>query len=110
MLLAVESSHVERGVLMNLHRSVAAIGRCDQPQMPLLLGVGEMLLFIARRDSRHFGLDPDLQEMQPLRLRRIELAVPDARSRAHPLYVAGANHRAVAERVLVREFTREHIA
>src|SRR5207247_3918298 len=53
--------------------------------------------------------DPDLQKMHRLRLRRIELAVQDAGTGAHALYVARPDHRAVAEAVLVLEHSVENI-
>ena len=56
------------------------------------------------------GLDPDLQEVHRLGGGGIEFAVHHAGARAHALHVAGPDARAVADRVLVRELPREHVA
>src|SRR5581483_6111266 len=69
-----------------------------------------MLLLVARRDSQPVGLYPDLQEVHRLDLRGIELAVPNAAARAHPLHVARTDHRAVAHGILVRQLSGQHIA
>ena len=47
--------------------------------------------------------------MHRLRLGRIELAVQDARAGAHALHLAGPDHRAVAEAILVLEGSLENI-
>jgi hypothetical protein len=56
------------------------------------------------------GLQPNLQEMHALGRRGIEFTVPHARARAHALYIAGSNRRAVTERVFVGKLAREHVA
>src|SRR5438045_7258869 len=48
--------------------------------------------------------------MHRLRRRRIEFAVPNPRARAHPLHVARAYRRTVADRILVRKRTGKHVA
>src|SRR5208283_4348354 len=73
--------------------------RADQAQAPLSLGLRERLLLVARLEPRLLGNDPYLEEAHRLRLARIVLAVPDAGSRRHPLDVAGADHRGLAEAV-----------
>src|SRR6185312_6845009 len=52
---------------------------------------------------------PDLQEMDRLRLRGIELAVADAGAGTHALHLARPDHRAGADAVLVLERALENI-
>ena len=60
--------------------------------------------------SDDIRLNPDLQKMQLVRLRAVELAVPHAAARAHALHVARADGRSRADGVLVRELPFEHVA
>ena len=93
---------------MDRDRPVAAIARRDQRE-PAFAGRHEALLLVAWPDAIGFGLDPDLQEMHRLRFRVVELAVLDARPRAHALHLARADHRAVAEAVLVLKRAFENV-
>src|SRR5271165_1629443 len=95
---------------MDQHRAIAAVGRCDEAQPAALLSGRKSLLLVTRRQILLARLDPDLQEMHCLGTRRIEFTVRDARAGTHALHVAGPNARTIAERVLVREFAREHVA
>ena len=109
-LRTVEATRVHACVLVDPHRTVGAVRRGDQAQPAALVRVGEMLLLVARVDAAHVRLDPDLQEVHGLALRPVELAVQHAAAGAHPLHVAGTDHRAGARRVLVRERALEHVA
>ncbi len=68
-----------------------------------------MLFLIARSHVGLVRFDPDLEEVDQLVLRRVVFAMPHARAGAHALHVPGADHRAVAHRVLVREPALEDI-
>ena len=94
---------------MDGHRPVAPVGRRDQAQLALALGLGERLLLVARRAARVRGQDPDLEEVDELVGRGVELAVRDARAGGHPLHVARPDHRAGAHAVLVLERALEHV-
>jgi hypothetical protein len=48
--------------------------------------------------------------MHALLVGSVVLAVRHPGARAHPLHVAGTDHRAVAERIAVREAALEHVA
>src|SRR6185437_8154150 len=67
------------------------------------------LLLIARRQAGALGNEPDLEEMDRLGWRRVELAVDDAGAGAHALHLAGPYHGAVAEAVLVLERAGQHV-
>ena len=69
-----------------------------------------MALVVTRGDAAPVRLDPDLQEMRWRILEMIELGVHDTRACAHALHVTRANHRAVAQTVLVSQRTIEHVA
>ena len=81
---------------MDRHRAVAAVGRGDQAQLVRVARRRKRLLLVAGRDAAPLGQDPDLEEVHRLGRRRVELAVHDAGAGAHPLHVAGADHRAGA--------------
>src|SRR6185503_4161183 len=90
---AVEERGVEARILVDRDRTLPAIGRGDEAKLPAL-GLGlEALLLVARRDAAARGLDPDLQEMHRIPVGSVELAVRDARARAHALDVAGPDDR-----------------
>src|SRR5712691_11465338 len=55
---------VHKGVLVDRHRSLAPVGRGDQPQPPALGCRVEMLLLVARRDTGNAGFDPDLEKVR----------------------------------------------
>src|SRR5262245_38808159 len=82
----------------------------DQPQDASLVRVGDRLLLVARLISTAIRHDPDLQEVDRLARRGIELAVRDARTRAHPLDLAGPDHRAGAEAVAMLQRSAENVA
>src|SRR6266571_6811648 len=109
-LRAVEQAGVDARVLVDSHRTVAAVRRHDEPQPAALLLRGEMLLVVRRFNAANVGLDPDLQEMRHARLVVVVLAVQHAAPGAHPLHVARHDGRAVAHRILVAERAFEHIA
>jgi len=106
---SIEIGDVEQRVLMQRHRAAASVGRGNQPQLPPPLLDGKSLLLVARRQAGPVRDDPDLQEMHWLDLRRIELAVLDAGAGAHALHLAGPDHIAIADTVLVLERAFENI-
>src|SRR5258706_1066685 len=69
-----------------------------------------MFLFVLGCDVADVRLDPNLQEMQGLGLRIVELAVLYPAACAHTLDVTRADGRAGSSGVFVGEFTRQHIA
>ncbi len=106
---AVEQAGVDPRVLMDQRRALGGIGRGDQTQTPAFVLGREVSLLVARLEPEPIRLDPDLEEVHGLGARRVELAVAHAAAGAHPLHVAGADGRAVADRILVRQLAREHV-
>ena len=82
--------------------------RGDQAQVPPPLPGGEVPLLVARGQAPPLGQDPDLQEMDGFGRRGVVLAVHHAGARAHPLRVAGTDHRARTQAVPVLERAGEH--
>src|SRR5581483_9392182 len=80
-----------------------------EPQPPAKLLRREGLLLIARWQALPIRNEPDLQEVQRLRFRRVELAMENTRAGTHALHVPRANYRAIAEAVLMLELSREHV-
>ena len=66
------------------------------------------LLEVARREAAAVGEEPDLQQVNRLRLRRVELAVRDAGPRVHRLPLARVDHLAVAHAVAVLQLAGQH--
>src|SRR5208337_2233280 len=93
---------------MDLQRAVATRVRRDEAQLSLG-AIAQSLLLVAGLDSSRLGQNPNLQKMQRLRWRRIELAMGDAGSRRHPLHIAGRNHAAGAEAVAMLDRPLQHI-
>ena len=94
---------------MDRDRTAPGIARADEAQPAALLCLVERFLLIARRQSARLRDDPDLQEMHGRRLRRVELAVPNASARRHPLHITRPDDRTGAEAVLMLERAVEHI-
>src|SRR5262249_16037324 len=69
----------------------------------------ERLLLVARLDAVAFRLDPNLQEMDGITLRVVELAVPNTGAGRHTLDIAGTDHRTGADAVLVFEGAVGHV-
>src|SRR5206468_9919370 len=67
-------------------------------------------LGVTRREPAGAWLNPDLQKMQRLALRGIELTVRHALACAHELNLARLEHAAVAHAVLVFQRAFEHVA
>src|ERR1044072_186086 len=109
-LRAVEKAGVDPCVLVNRARALGPVARGDEPQPAALLVGSEVLLLVRRLDAGDFRLDPDLEKVRHARLLAVELAVPHAATRAHPLHVSGDNGRAVAHGVLVAERALEDVA
>jgi hypothetical protein len=104
-----EQAGVHGGVLVDGHAAVAAVARGDQAQAAAALGVGEPLLLVARTQAALLGQDPDLQQVQRLGARRIDLAVGHAGAGGHALDLTGLDDRAGAHRVAVLQLAAEHV-
>src|SRR2546421_611826 len=100
---------MEIDVLVDLDRALASVARDHQTKAVRALGFGERPLLIRRGQAFFFGKNPDLQKVDELRWRVVELAVSDARPSAHPLNVPGADDGARPETVFVRERSLEDI-
>ena len=81
--------------------------RPDESGPAFLFAHGQLL--VARRQPLPLGQQPDLVEMDPLRVRGVELAVADAGASGHALQFARPDDRAVAHAVLVCERPVEDI-
>ncbi|MNP34237.1 hypothetical protein D3C76_1275130 [compost metagenome] len=73
-----------------------------------LLGA-EMLLLIAWLGTANVRHYPDLQKVHGPRIRVVVLAMRHAAAGAHQLHIAGTDHRAGAQGVLVFQRAFEHI-
>src|SRR5258708_5307659 len=82
-LCQLRHEHVR--VLVDSDRAVAVRRSCQAFQPVLLFLRIKANLLITRFRSSFGGLDPDLEEMQPLALGGIELAVPDTCPGGHAL-------------------------
>ena len=107
--VAVDQRGVEIRVLVDGHRPFAAVGGRDESQAPALRRGVEVLFLVRRRDAGDTRLDPDLQEVDEVRPRRVELGVAHARAGAHALHVAGTDHGTVAHRILVLQRAPQHV-
>src|SRR5262249_47252180 len=102
-LAVTEHARIQIDVLMDRHRSVAPVARTHQAEPAALVRGQERLLLVARLDAVAFRLDPNLQEMDGITLRVVELAVPNTGAGRHTLDIAGTDHRTGADAVLVFE-------
>ena len=59
----LEQGGADQGVLMDVHRTVATVGRSDDAQLSPPVGFREHLLLVAGLVTRAVGHDPDLQEV-----------------------------------------------
>ena len=109
-LCPVEQAGKQPRVGLDAHRALGAIGRGHQAQAAALVFRGEVPLLIARGHAALVRHDPDLQEMGGTGPGVVELAVHHARAGAHALHIPWTDHAAVADAVLVRKFTFQHIA
>ena len=103
-----QPAQVQRHVLVDDERAVAAVARGDQPQPLAHLARAEVALLVGRGQVRGLGQDPDLQQVHGRVARGVVLAVGHAGARGHALQLAGADHRRGAEAVLVLERALEH--
>src|SRR5208282_5021373 len=83
-LTLAECADIQIGVLIDFERAVAARTRRDQAESPLR-AIAQSLLLVAGLESGRFGQNPNLQKMQRLRRRRVELAMLDSGPGRHPL-------------------------
>src|SRR5436190_2552475 len=92
---------------MDFHGS--AFRRGHQDQLAELLGLAQRDLLVARLQTTLPGLDPDLQKVNRLARRPVELAVRDAGARCDPLQLAGAQRLGVTHAVLMRQLAAKHV-
>jgi hypothetical protein len=83
--------------------AIAAIPGGHEPQVALLVGLGEILLLVARGEAAALREDPDLEEVDQLRLGGVELAVGHAGPGGHALHIAGLDDGAIAHAIAVLE-------
>jgi len=88
--------------------ALAPVRRGQQPEPSLAVFGAEVLLLVAGLHAACARLDPDLQEMHGVLVRRVEFAVQDTGTRAHALHVTGADHGTVAEVVAVLQRAVQH--
>src|SRR5690606_39592746 len=94
---------------MYAYRPFLAVGRRNKSQATALVIRLETLLLVAWFDSRLGRHDPDLQEVDQIGVRRIELTVSDTTARTHALNIAIRNDRTGAHAVLMLELSIKHI-
>src|SRR5262249_14824957 len=107
-LCGLEERGPQIGVLVDRDGAAAPIARRDEPQdAAARLGL-ETLFLVARRESALTREEPDLEQVDELLPRGVELAVRHPGAGAHPLDVARPDHGAIAHAVLVFERSLEH--
>src|SRR5205085_2488803 len=106
---SIQERSIELDVLMNRHGGVSTVGSRNESELLRTLGLRERSLFVGRRQTRLRGKNPNLQKMDELGARMIELAVRYARPRTHALNVSRADHRSGAEAVFVLERAVDHV-
>src|SRR5260370_17944152 len=109
LVIAIEQRGIEVRILMNQDRAVAPIGRGQQAQLAALLLGSEKFLLVARLDTHHRRLDPDLEEMHGFLPRRVVLAVEYAGTGTHSLYISPPDPGPRAPALLVFQFPAHHI-
>src|SRR5437879_2947575 len=85
------------------------IGRGDQTKPATLLLLTQSKLLVTRLQPLALRQQPDLVEMDPFLIRRVELAVADAGASGHALQFARPYDRAVAHAVFVLQRPFEDI-
>src|SRR5262245_14365771 len=83
LFTVIEDRSEQLDILMDDDRAVASFGGTNETQPAALFGIGELLLIVTRSDAFAIGDDPDLQEVNFLGPRGIELAVADAGTGRH---------------------------
>src|SRR5579862_7350735 len=105
----LQQCDVELRVLIDLHRSVTRVARCDQAELAALFCFWKTLLFVTRHECGSLGLNPDLQQMHFFRRRRIKFAMANAAACSHALSIARENDRTGSEAVFVLKLAFENI-
>src|SRR6266508_6051304 len=95
---------------MNRERAFRAVARCHQSKFSVAFILRERFLLILRPYAALLRKNPDLQQMDWIAARRIDLAVQDARSGAHALYFAGADDRSSPHVVAMFQLTLEDVS
>jgi len=98
----IKQASQNHDILLDRHRTVAAIGAGDGLQSSTALRLRIVLLLVPRLRSHHGGFDPDLQKMRCFVRGVIKLGMLYAATCAHPLQIAGDNRGAIAHGVAVR--------
>src|SRR3954454_11483193 len=91
LLLRFEQRNEQARVLVDSDRAITTVGRSDHAQLAELLLARERLLLVSGLNAVLFREDPDLQQMNGVRLGGVAFAVADAVAGAHALPVAGAD-------------------
>src|SRR5262249_47459196 len=91
-LAGVQCCQIDAGILIEAKRFVGAVGSSHESQQSGFLFLSEDALLVTRFDALVIRQEPNLVEMHPLGLRRVELAVADACSRAHALQFPGLDY------------------
>lgn len=107
LVAGIEFADEELHVLIDLERAVPAVMRDHADEFAGLKLLREGFLFVTGRQGFFLGQNPDLQEMDRLGFRVVELAVLDAGAGGHALDFAGFHDRAVAHAVAMFERARQ---
>src|SRR5437016_7541224 len=110
VLPRLKQRDVKLGILMDGDRVVFSIRAGDQSQLAPLLFCRKLLLLMPRLDAAPLGENPNLEQMGSIRLGGIGLAVPDARTCAHPLPIPWADYRTISHAVLMFESAFQQIS
>src|SRR5260370_17206916 len=109
-LSGVEFTKVNFGLGTDAHCAVTWFAR-NQKRQCILFGVpSQGLLRITRLAASRLRREPNLQEMNPILRRGIELAVQNAAPGTDVLQIACFNHSTITHRVLVFEFALDDVA
>ena len=100
---------VDIRVLADGRRAVTSVIRDDEHLRGGELINGRLPLGIARTETGAIGLDPDLDEMEPVSLRGVILAVLHPAAGAHDLDLAGLELGVIPEAVAVLDGSFEDI-
>src|ERR1051326_9387563 len=109
-LALLKANSIDFRVLMDLCGAIATVRRNDQRFEPITLLAIRMPFCVTRSQPPLTRLNPDLQEVQRLRVAWIELAMGHPSTGAHQLNLPWLKDAAIAHAVLVLQGTFEHVA
>jgi hypothetical protein len=101
----LEADAIDCGVLVDGGRAIAAVRGDDEDDGGVIVFRLGMPLGVRGGETAFARENPDLEEMEEIGGRGVELAVGDAAAGAHELDLAGAEFAAVAHAVLVGDGT-----